>query len=776
MTAAIDPLPPGSVEDAASPATVETDLPGDQSPGASTGGPEAESAQAGVVPGELDAQQSQRKLRPENQDFMRVLRQYGTLPQVFINQMSVANDLVMGAGRAPSASEIYPPPGRDSIEVQVWELDKIRTVYQRHAAYPQALRVLREQRCVVLRGTLHVGKRAAAIRLAQELRGDQVTIRELSAEDDLLSQVQTFTLRPQTVCLVDGLLLTLGQALKPLAARQILDLLARHDSHLIICARPEVPFPADLRVVTLEMLTVPAAVLVETHLTYYGPFDEEQIETALAHPQVAVALQPGLLPEQADLLARLLAEAFRTGAPLEQALSSFTSVAEVNVREWFDETADDIEESAFRIALAVFDGATYAAVNDAGQDLARRLQPPPQPLPKDAPPAPVASPFKKTRRSDRLQRARARLVARPASTEYADNTTIEVVELEDAGYSTALLKYLWTELDDLRPTLLAWLSDYAINARPRELRLRAAGAAGALGALEFNTIRERLFRPWALSESADSDQRRHQFQAVGNALGILIWNDARAEDVLGLLRAWVIDLGRPVLKWVAARSYAQVGLRYPREAINQWRRILESETSVVLRLTDTLRLSIPHPLHMSVFDAIVSLFLRAVEFPHRLRPIYEQALEGLSAWVDADFRERDSEHLGLPLFLVLTAIGMPADNGSGDPEQWPPAMLHIIGTQPDATYRRLLAGLWRRALKDAVLSAHAAAALHHWVECAGRDDWLEETLLEMLREMLAAPDCSERERNRLYVYLSRWASAPKSPLEAADRLLHALDL
>ncbi|MBK9233437.1 MAG: hypothetical protein IPO15_21985 [Anaerolineae bacterium] len=54
--------------------------------------------------------------------------------------------------------------------------------------------------------------------MAQELRGDQVTIRELSAEDDLLSQVQTFTLRPQTVCLVDGLLLTLGQALKPLAA------------------------------------------------------------------------------------------------------------------------------------------------------------------------------------------------------------------------------------------------------------------------------------------------------------------------------------------------------------------------------------------------------------------------------------------------------------------------------------------------------------------------------------------------------------------------------
>ena len=56
--------------------------------------------------------------------------------------------------------------------------------------------------------------------------------------------------------------------------------------------------------------------------------------------------------------------------------------------------------------------------------------------------------------------------------------------------------------------------------------------------------------------------------------------------------------------------------------------------------------------------------------------------------------------MGLPLFLALTTIRMPPDNGQDDPELWPPAMLTIVGTQPDSTYRRILAALLRRAVHD----------------------------------------------------------------------------
>jgi hypothetical protein len=210
--------------------------------------------------------------------------------------------------------------------------------------------------------------------------------------------------------------------------------------------------------------------------------------------------------------------------------------------------------------------------------------------------------------------------------------------------------------------------------------------------------------------------------------------------------------------------------------MNQWRRILESKGKIQLRLTESFGFVIPHPLHMSVVDAIVSLFLRAVELPHRLRPVYEQALEGLAAWVEADAADPNAEHVGLPLFVALTAIRLPPDNGDGEPEQWPPAMLTIVGTQPDSAYRRILAGLFRRAIIHPNLQQQTIAALRSWAGTAEHDPWLEQTLGAVLAEWLALPGASQRERGILRMHLSRWANHPKQPLAVAGRLLALLKL
>jgi len=159
--------------------------------------------------------------------------------------------------------------------------------------------------------------------------------------------------------------------------------------------------------------------------------------------------------------------------------------------------------------------------------------------------------------------------------------------------------------------------------------------------------------------------------------------------VLGLLRAWVED-DSDSLKCAAAQVYSQVGLRYPLEAISQWRRILGSKKAQI-ELTPELSILIHNPFHMSVIDAIVSLFQRAVKFPHRLRPVFEPAIEGLADWVEADAKERGSVGMGLPLFLALAKIGYPPDDGSGDPDEWPPVMLYIVDTLPNSAYRRALA-------------------------------------------------------------------------------------
>ena len=119
--------------------------------------------------------------RAEHQDYLRVLGQWGNLPETYMHYITVLGNMVVGGGRGSLAEEVYPPPARDSADVDPQEIEKIQRVYQRHKAYPEALVHLKKEYCVVLRGKLGVGKRAAAIRLGAELGGAGATIRELLA-------------------------------------------------------------------------------------------------------------------------------------------------------------------------------------------------------------------------------------------------------------------------------------------------------------------------------------------------------------------------------------------------------------------------------------------------------------------------------------------------------------------------------------------------------------------------------------------------------------------
>lgn len=730
------------------------------------------------------ARDEQPKHRAENQDFLRVLNMYGgAIPAVYVANVNVAQDWVMGRRDLPPA-DLFPPESRGTAEITEKELIKIKQVYQHPAKYAIALAQLRERRCVVLRGKPHIGKRAAAIRLALDVRAESRSIWEISGEEDLLNHL-TQTLRVNTIYVIDGLLRDRGRALKAIDINTLEGALRQKNSDLIICAKPEVPFPSDatrrFEIVDLEPPAASTAILVEEHLIFYGGFSRVEIQAVLEQPAIAEIIEKGLSPMYADRLALQLTDVLRAGDPPENALRGFAAAADEEVQEWLDETADNVEDSAFRIALAVFNGARYPAISEAAQALLRKLRPEPETRPKDAPTPAYVSPLKKKDTvTVKLQKARAKIITRTEPTEYSEAAQIDVVELENPAYSNALIKYLWMEIDEWRQPLLDWLCAYAESA-PRDLRLRAAGAIGALAGLDFEYIRGRIFRTWARGDAEDADRRRSLYRALADALGVLIWIDARAEDVLGLLKAWSSD-GDETLRWAAARAYAQVGLRYPREAINQWRLILESKGKIVLELTESLGVILPHPLHMSVIDAIISLFLRATEFPHRLRPVYEQALDGLADWVEADAKDRNAEQIGLPLFLALTPIGYPPDDNTGNPDDWPPAMLQIVGTQPDSHYRQVLAKLMRHALNSANLGQHAIEVLEIWTEAVEKknDRWWTDTLLAFYQELLGQPGTTDRERGRLRVQLTRWATRPKTktkqPLTVAGTILTELKL
>lgn len=718
----------------------------------------------------IRAQDVQKRTRSENQDFLRVLGMYGGwIPQVYVDHINVTRDLHMSAGGAATA-DVFPPPERDSAEIPRRELQKIRQVYERPAAYTQALQALQQERCIVLLGKPQIGKRAMAIHLALDVRTAEAPIYELSPEENPYRQVQSLPLPTGSVYIVDGLLYEQARALKLVQVNDLVNTLERKQSYLIITAQSGASFPAGLRTLTVAPPEIPVILLVEKHLGYYGTFGSAQIEKTLAAPALAELLSKALSPAQADQLAARLAQGMLDNAPVEEALHGFAEAMSGEVRAWFKQVVDDVDKAAFRIALAVFNGAQVTEVQQAAQELARLLRPEATESRPAAEAPAFVSPFKRETLSEKLDSAHARLVERPMVREYSDRALVKVVELKDESYSSTLLAYIW-EYIELRPTLLEWLCEHATHA-PLDMRLRAAGALGALASLDFEVITRRAFLKWANVDIDDSEARRRQHQALGNALGVLIWNEARAEEVLGLLRAWVED-GNPRHRWAAARAYAQVGLRYPREAIQQWRRILESEAHVVVRITESFGIAIPHPLHMSVIDALFSLFLRAVEIPHRLRPVYEQALDGLAAWVEDDAKDNASEQVGLPLFLALTAIRYPLE-GNNDPETWPPAMLRIVGTQPDSSYRRTLAELLRAALRDRYRRALAIEALQNWVESADRDPWLAEVLTALLQELLQLPATSSKERDILATRLERWATHPRTPSAVAGQLPRTL--
>ena len=737
---------------------------------------------------ELNAEESQKKQRGENQDFLRVLGQFAAsgIPLAYIDHIQVANDFVMG-GKSGSGADVSPAMSIDSAEVTDKEIAKIREVFQPPRSFRQAVDTLRTNRIVALVGRPHAGKRAVAISMALDLDASPA-LRELSPDGDIPKQVTRLLAAAEpglyTVMIVDGLMRDAAATLKP-PIDALFKALEHKNCYLIFCLQPEISLPSTIKRVTIEPPPVSSEILFQAHLQYYQGTMGEQVETLLENEEQIQRIinEEQLSPRQADALAERIVAAVHYNLGINEALSGvIADFMDEEISQWIGETADVPEESTMRIALAVFSGWTLSAIMEASSNLKERLFPPPPPHEDgtsekavEAKPSPLKKPI-----SDTLRRAGARRVRRNYLTEYSDRAPVEVVELEKSSYSKALLKYLWQEIYEWQAPLLDWLILYATHG-PREMRTRAAGAIGALASVDFPEIRGRAFYPWANTDITDSDQRRAQFQALANALGVLIWDDEQAANVLGLLDYWA-ENGSISMKWAATRAYSSVGLRYPQIAVNHWRAILENEIETHIVLTYDLGIRFYASIHenfvQSLLDSILNLFTRAVEMPHRLRSVYEQLVSSLAEWADLDEKDSKGKSNGLTLFILATDIRFPPEDESGERDEWPPAMLQVAHTQSVGAYHQALASLLRKSLNhaDSEFSEISSRALLNWIDFVEEHQWFYDTLADILKSMLALPDIRQREYGRLWRYLHSWAHAPKKNRNTAQKLLEDLNL
>jgi len=125
----------------------------------------------------------------------------------------------------------------------------------------------------------------------------------------------------------------------------------------------------------------------------------------------------------------------------------------------------------------------------------------------------------------------------------------------------------------------------------------------------------------------------------------------------------------------------------------------------------------------------------------------------------------------------MTAALMPSVPPQSDPETWPPAMLYLVDPQnATSSYRMCLADLFCRALRLEVTYKQTVDALYNWLVRVDRDSRYEPQMLAVLQDIVSHCGAQSHVRERLQVYLRRWATHSHHPLSVAQRALAHLEL
>ncbi len=464
--------------------------------------------------------------------------------------------------------------------VPTWETQMVQAVYQATPALDSTLRRLREYGLLVLHGRAGAGKRAAAIYLLGRLHfdGGDGLIYELNPSLRL-ADLRAEDLPPRTALLLET---PGGDALEGLTVWQIkalLNVLAdpqRQCALVIVCEQPPRQLGRDYahlvcewRVQWPDGVAAGQSAVLTQHLRYIaeqqaGALEdlELRLDRLLAEQAVRDLLRETLDFAQLAELAELLWPVVQERQTLAEALARVDQVAQRAVRAWFEQPHTADLESLL-IATAVFNGAPYAAVNDAARTLASRLQPddaPAQPAKTEEKPARSPSLFAgRDPRRQRLDAIRARLQPTTLRSHFGD-VQEEAVVLENPAWQEAVLRYIW-DFDDLRPPLLGWLQDYGVYGN-HHLRTRAAAAIGALARDSFSLIEEQVLRRWA--DSVDANVRR----SAAQILGMTIWDETHSAASARLLHYWASQAEKSRWQWTAAAAYAGLaGPRYPQQTL-----------------------------------------------------------------------------------------------------------------------------------------------------------------------------------------------------------------
>jgi hypothetical protein len=365
------------------------------------------------------------------------------------------------------------------------------------------------------------------------------------------------------------------------------------------------------------------------------------------------------------------------------------------------ERSPDVEHWSHVIALAVFDGGRSQFVADAAGLLAKRLAPADPRTDSAWQPGPGRDASSRADGTGQSLRRMALIVPDhvpawrpgPARTDWLERAGGEPYEAQehvilynrsptlrvrfkDPDLRSAILDYVWNELDELRGPVRDWLDELGDDPDP-EVHEQTATAIAYLASHGLGYILELVIFPWM-------NRGGQAREAAALALGILGRNDRRfAGPVLAQLSHWA-RRGDEVETETAALAY---GLAIGRD-----------EPAIALR--ELRALALREGTASPVATALYELFRRSR---------HGEVLEALREWTARPERATWSpaeQHLlrtGLMAFLWTTGV-------YDEIPPWP----SLVALAEKGELRQWIVVLWRRALADDVLGEAAGERLCWW--------------------------------------------------------------
>jgi hypothetical protein len=638
---------------------------------------------------------------------------------------------------------VVPHVGGDRVAVGTVEpelLAKVRAVLVPPPVAGRALRVLRDQRVVVLQGRSHWGKASLALWLLSQVDGDGGPWPEVHAIApdtslrELTEECFSDETRPDGRYVIDTLDPAAAGSLRLPVLRTLCSELGK--GYLVVTVDGRTPVPRnELGGYLVRCEELPAAEAVLRGNLRWRLDGQAPPERLLEAPWVRHELDRGALPGHLDQLAEVLAGVCRGTVEEAAAEAAYAGWARLRVQEWF-ESHPGLPQRCLMVAAAVLNGVSYHEVADAAIRLQATVEPPDPDEDRPRPPG-----WGLTSSRDQLVEdvgARIDTELRPTS---LGPCRVEVLELEDPGLQRTVLDHVWEGHDAVRGELLDWLLELGHDGN-LQVSGRAAAAVGALCRKDLPYLWRRVLAGWATSP------RTMPRVSAAVALDVVARDPELAGHVRALLRRWVEDDPRSRLAWTATAAYGfHVGQRWPLFALRDLRLVVEE---------------VPH--HRWVASRSLVNLCEAGKAV--------TVLDKLADWAAVD----DPAPAGLPALDVFTRMlgaGVDADAlaaGTGaDGERIVPTMLRLAAT--DDAVRARVVRLWKQAFARVETQERAVVALADWVVLADRREEVADALDVVAVELLGG---SRSHQDQVAEVLRQLADDPRRPSGTARRYLQSI--